>query len=127
MKDLISVSLILLLLFGGWVTFLYYSEHAADALMSDIQDSILPAIRSEDWPESIRLMDQFQERWDKFYRISLYFHHAEPLNEIDTCISKAIEYVKSADRSNASGELLAVSHHLDFLNAQEHLTFRNIF
>ncbi len=127
MKDFIIVSLILLFLFGSWTGFLYYSNQQIQKLIADIQDKILPAIEAEDWQESSRLMKDFQDRWKKIRKLSLYFRDTGPLGEIDISIAKTIKYVQAEDVSNSSGELQAVSKQLSAMRNQEKLNLQNIF
>ncbi len=127
MKDFIVVSLILLVLFGTWLGFLYYSGQQIQTLTSDIENKILPAIEAEDWQKSSRLMKDFQDRWKKFRKISLYFDNAGPLSEIDISVSRTIKYVQAEDLSNSTGELQAASRQLSTLRSQEKLSLQNIF
>jgi len=115
MKDFIITSLMLLLLFGSWLGFLYYSGQQIESLTYDIEDNILPAIESENWQKSSSLMQDFQARWKRFQKISLYFGSTGPLNEIDISVSRTIKYVQAEDLSNSSGELQAAKKQLSAL------------
>lgn len=127
MKDFICSSLILLLLIGSWMGFLYYSTQEIQKMTETIQDTILPSIEKEHWQDSIHLMDNFQKRWKTYQKTALYFSNTEQLNDIDSSIAKTMKYIQAEDISNSSGELLAVSHQLSALNSQAKLTLQNIF
>ena len=127
MKDLITASLILFLLLGGWMIFLYYADLQGQNLIDSIKEDILPNIETGQWDSVQVQMKSLNERWHKFRGAALYFFHTETINTIDYSLARAMKYAAAEDNSNAAGELNSMIEQLSFLTANEKLTMRNLF
>lgn len=127
MKDLITATLLLALLLGGWLVFLNYADSQSQYFQTRLEEIIMPAVQAEKWEESRELIQDFSSRWHDFRRISLYFLDTATINEIDYALARSIKFIQAEDISNSNGELNAVIEQFSFLTENQNLSLQNIF
>lgn len=127
MKDLLIAFLTILLLIGGWLTFIHYAESQSKNFQEDIEKKIIPGIAAENWDETDKRLNRLDKDWHEFRKISLFFLDTHTINEIDFGLAKSIEYAHAQDVSNSTGELAAMVEQLSFLTENESLSLQNVF
>ena len=127
MKDLIVSTLILTSLLAGWLLFLTYADGQSRSFQAELENTIIPAVQSENWEESSLMIQDFSKEWHKFRRISLYFLNTDTINDIDYGLARSIQFIQARDVSNSNGELNAVIEQFSFLTGNQKLTLQNIF
>lgn len=83
MRDLLIATLTILLLIGGWLTFIHYADSQSKNFQKEIEKKILPEITAGNWEEVERKLDRLNKGWHKFRKISLFFLDTHTINEID--------------------------------------------
>ena len=66
MRDLLIATLTILLLIGGWLTFIHYAGSQSRDFQKEIEDKILPGITAENWGEVEDRLDRLNRDWHKF-------------------------------------------------------------
>ncbi|MGN1143057.1 MAG: DUF4363 family protein [Anaerovoracaceae bacterium] len=127
MRDLLIATLTILLLIGGWLTFIHYADSQSKNFQKEIEKKILPEITVGNWEEAESRLDRLNKGWHKFRKISLFFLDTHTINEIDFGLAKSIEYAHAQDVSNSTGELAAMVEQLSFLTENESLSLQNVF
>lgn len=127
MKDLISASLILFILLGGWIFFLHHTEQESQKMIQSIENDILPQIEQQQWEQAQAELDKLNQNWHHFRSTALYFFHTETINTIDYSMARSMKYTSAEDESNAAGELNSMIEQLVFLTSSQKFTFQNIF
>lgn len=127
MKDLLIAFLTILLLIGGWLTFIHYADSQSKNFQEDIEKKIIPGIAAENWDETDKRLNRLDKDWHEFRKISLFFLDTHTINEIDFGLAKSIEYAHAQDVSNSTGELAAMVEQLSFLTENESLFLQNVF
>ena len=127
MKDLLIAFLTILLLIGGWLTFIHYADSQSKNFQEDIEKKIIPGIAAENWDETDKRLNRLDKDWHEFRKISLFFLDTHTINEIDFGLAKSIEYAHAQDVSNSTGELATMVEQLSFLTENESLSLQNVF
>ena len=73
MKDLLIAFLTILLLIGGWLTFIHYADSQSKNFQEDIEKKIIPGIAAENWDETDKRLNRLDKDWHEFRKISLFF------------------------------------------------------
>ena len=127
MKDLLIAALTIVLLIGGWLSFIHYADSQSKGFQKEIEKKIIPEITAENWKVTEKRLERLDEDWHKFRKISLFFLDTHTINEIDFGLAKSIEYAHAQDISNSTGELAAMVEQLSFLTENESLSMQNVF
>ena len=127
MRDLLIATLTILLLIGGWLTFIHYADSQSKNFQKEIEKKILPEITAGNCEDVENRLDRLNKGWHKFRKISLFFLDTHTINEIDFGLAKSIEYAHAQDVSNSTGELAAMVEQLSFLTENESLSLQNVF
>lgn len=127
MKDLLIATLTIVLLIGGWLSFIHYADSQSKGFQKEIEKKIIPEITAENWKVTEKRLERLDEDWHKFRKISLFFLDTHTINEIDFGLAKSIEYAHAQDISNSTGELAAMVEQLSFLTENESLSLQNVF
>ncbi len=126
MKALITSILSLALLIGCWGIFYHYSENTLTEIISECEDSVMPAIENEKWEQAYEAFSDQYESWHRYQDKAFYFLDTQAVNDTDSTFAKTLMYIKAKDVSNSSGELLALTEQLRFLHENEGLNLHNI-
>ena len=127
MKDLLIATLSILLLIGGWLTFIHYADSQSQNFQKEIKYTIIPEITAENWEKVYNQLKRLDKDWHHFRKISLFFLDTHTINEIDFGLAKSIEYARAQDVSNSTGELSAMVEQLSFLTENESISLQNVF
>ena len=127
MKDLLIAALTIVLLIGGWLSFIHYADSQSKGFQKEIEKKIIPEITAENWKVTEKRLERLDEDWHKFRKISLFFLDTHTINEIDFGLAKSIEYAHAQDISNSTGELAAMVEQLSFLTENKSLSLQNVF
>ncbi len=127
MKDLITATLIIVLLIGGWLAFYQYSEQNVEGYITTTKEKVIPAIESEDWQRADELLQKLNKEWHDYKKLAYFFLDTDTVNEIDYGLAKSIKYTLAEDVSNASGELSAMVEQMKFLIQNDEVNAANIF
>ena len=127
MKDFIISFLVVAVLTGCWLFFDSFSKIEVTAMADTIENTIIPYVESESWPDAQSALKKLNEEWHSYRRIAHLFLDAENINEIDSQLARTIEYTQAADVSNTSGELNSIADQLRLLHSREKITLGNIF
>lgn len=126
MKALIASTLSLALLVGCWGFFYHYSDRNLNQIIDICENTVMPAIESEDWDTALDVFSRQYDRWHKYRKRALFFLDTQDVSEADSNFAKTLMYIKAKDLSNSSGELLALKEQLKFLHENEGIYLRNI-
>ncbi len=126
MRDLITATVIMIILIGGWLIFDRYSEEQLEDFSEYIIEEIIPAVEEEVWEESAAMITAFSDDWHEYRKKALMFLNTDEINEIDYCLAKVEKYIAAEDVSNSSGELNSLAEQLIFMYEQQELNAANI-
>ena len=81
MRDLITSSLIVLLLIGSWCGFDSYSHNHTKMLSNIIIEDIIPLTEKEEWSDVTTLYNQIEDKWNNYKKIALSFLENDQISE----------------------------------------------
>lgn len=127
MRALIVSIISLSLVVGIWIVYYNYSDAALDKMKTSCEDTVIPAIKDDDWETARTEFKKQYKDWHKYRRAALFFLDTENVNSTDASFARALEYIDEEDASNARGEVLSLKEQLNSLKANEKPGLSNIF
>lgn len=126
MRSLWISILSLALVIGIYGIFSMHSHKELVRMTDQCQQIIMEAVEAEDWEKANDAFQKEYENWQDYRKTALFFLDTDAINEADQTFAKTLKYIKAEDRSNSSGELLALIQQLKLLHENESVTLQNI-
>ncbi len=126
MRSLWISILSLALVLGIFSVFCIHSQKELSRMTDQCQGAIMDAVEAEDWKSANKAMKKQYANWQDYRKTALFFLDTATINEADQTFAKTLKYINAEDRSNSSGELLALIQQLKVLHENESITLQNI-
>ena len=121
------ISIVALALVIGIYGIFYTNSHKELSRMTgQCQGPIMEAVEAEDWKTANDAFQAEYQRWQEYRKTARLFLDTDTINDADQTFAKTLKYIKAEDRSNGSGELLALAQQLKLLHENESITLQNI-
>lgn len=121
---ILIVSLFLIIVISGLLTLMYLIK-TCDKLETNI-NAAFESVSVEQWDKAESQLKEFEEQWDSTKRgWAMLVDHFE-IDNIDNSFTKAKEYIKSKDFSEALAELEALKHYIGHIPEKEGFSLKNI-
>lgn len=126
MRSLIISCIGILLILAIWLGFMTYTENALSDMTAELNESILPAIQTEQWERASEEFYHFSQVWHDHKKIFDFFLDQSNMAETDFCIARAGACIDSKDLASSASELACVKERLKFLYENEKITIENL-
>ncbi len=125
MRSLIGISVVILIIIGGWFfAYEYIDVHATDLIQS--LDQITKDIESENWDTAVEKYIQTKEQWFEIRnRWAVIIHHHE-IDNIDLAMARARKYIEEKDRPLSLGEIEVLKQLFHIVKESETVTLTNL-
>jgi hypothetical protein len=125
MRSLIAVSIVIIVIIGGWLFAYHYIDVHATALIQAL-DRITKDIESENWDAAVDKYLQTKEQWFEIRnRWAVIIHHHE-IDNIDLAMARTRKYIEEKDRPLSLGEIEVLKQLFHIVKESEALTLTNL-
>ena len=119
MRNFIIAISCLAVLIGAWTAFDVYSDKKINSYSSQLENTIIKAVETEDWETASTEFNALSQDWHHYKKAAAFFLDTASINDADYSIARSQYYIKAKDISNSSGELSCLKEQLAFLHQNQ--------
>ncbi|MBB6216943.1 hypothetical protein HNQ80_003048 [Anaerosolibacter carboniphilus] len=125
MRSLIAVSIVIIVIIGGWfLAYNYIDTHATDLIQS--LDHMTKNIESENWDSAVNEYLQIKKQWGEIRnRWAVMIHHHE-IDNIDLAMARTRKYIEEKDKPLSLGEIEVLKQLFHIVKESEAVTLTNL-
>ena len=125
MRDIVVISVVLLLVFGGGHLSNVYIEKSAEKLMNEI-DEMTTGFEKEEY-EKAEIVSKVKFEWEKIEKGWIVFEYHESINDIEDLLIECYTYFLDNNESEYMVSFGRLKRHVDDMQNRGSLTYVNIF
>ena len=125
MRDILVISVILLLVFGGGYISNIYLEKSSEKLMNEINKMTNGFEKSEDEKREIVL--KVKSEWESVEQGWIVFEYHDSINDIEDLLIECYTYFLDDNKSEYMVSFGRLKRHVDDMKNRGTLTYVNIF
>lgn len=126
MRTLTTVTIIIVLLFGGSFASYRYIQTSAQHLSSQLE-TVETSITTQKWDAAQNQLQTAQQRWDQTKTWWTVLLDHQEIDNIDISMKRLEKYIATQGSSLSLGELSALQLLVEHISDTEKLNLRNIF
>lgn len=125
MKALLTTSVMVIIMIGGWLAFSFYTDKSSEELV-DYMNAVYEDSYLEEWDGAADACNDFLDKWADSSRIYGLYMESACVHDIELSAKRCRAYVNARDRELALGESASILAHLKLMNESDRISLINV-